>query len=164
MGIILWSILEDLGHPQPKTLVHCNNAMAVGITNSSVMRQCSILMEMRFFFDSGKVAQDTYALAWHPGQENLADYQSKHHMGSHHLAVCPWYLHKENSPHFQPRAKTPSALKESVGPLDGGYLCKILLLRAPWIQSPDHVTCAAVMACDFLQYLLTTSPSNSYVE
>jgi hypothetical protein len=44
-------------------------------------------MEMRFFWISGKVAQDMYALAWHPGQENLADYQSKHHMGSHHLAV-----------------------------------------------------------------------------
>ncbi len=35
-GIIFQSILEDLGHPQPKTPVHCDNAMAVGITNSSV--------------------------------------------------------------------------------------------------------------------------------
>jgi hypothetical protein len=42
---------------------------------------------MRFFWISGKEAQDMYALAWHPRQENLADYQSKHHMGSHHLAV-----------------------------------------------------------------------------
>jgi hypothetical protein len=116
------------------------------------------------FLDSDKVAQDIYALAWHPGQENLADYQSKHHMGSHHLAACPWFLHMENSPHFQPRAKIPSALKGSVGTLDGGYLCKVLLPRAPWIHSPDHVTCAAVMARDFLRYLLTTSPSYSYVE
>jgi hypothetical protein len=35
---------------------------------------------------------------WHPGQENLADYQSKHHIGTHHQAVCPWYLHEKHSP------------------------------------------------------------------
>jgi hypothetical protein len=26
--------LKELGHPQPKTLVHCNNPMAVGIANN----------------------------------------------------------------------------------------------------------------------------------
>jgi hypothetical protein len=41
-----------------------------------------------------------YALSWHPGQENLADYQSKHHIGSHHgshhVAVRPMVLaHRE---------------------------------------------------------------------
>jgi hypothetical protein len=67
--------------------VHCDNTTAVGIANSTVKRQQSRSMEMRFFWISGKVAQDMYALAWHPGQENLANYKSKHHMGSHHLAV-----------------------------------------------------------------------------
>jgi hypothetical protein len=33
-GIIFQSILEDLGHPQPRTPVHCYNATAVG--NSTV--------------------------------------------------------------------------------------------------------------------------------
>jgi hypothetical protein len=44
-------------------------------------------MEMRFFWVGDKVAQDAYEIKWHPGQENLADYQSKHHLGSHHQAV-----------------------------------------------------------------------------
>ncbi len=95
-GIIFWSILEDLGHPWPQTPVHCNNATAVGIANSTVRRWQSRSMEMRFFWISTKVAQDMYALAWHMGQENLTDYQSKHHMGSHHLAVWPWHLHMKN--------------------------------------------------------------------
>jgi hypothetical protein len=103
---------------------------------------------MRFFRIRGKVAQDMYALSWHPGQENLADYQSKHHIGCHHIAVRPWYLHMENSPHFLPRAQTPSALKGYVGTLDDGYLPKVLLPRTPQIQSPGHVTCAAVMVRD----------------
>jgi hypothetical protein len=37
-GIIFQSILEDLGHPQPRTPVHCNNDTAVRITNSTVKR------------------------------------------------------------------------------------------------------------------------------
>jgi hypothetical protein len=32
-----------------------------------------------------------------------------------------------------------------VGALDDGYLRKVPLPRAPWIQSLGHVTCAAVM-------------------
>ncbi len=35
-GIIFWQTLTDLGHPQPKTPVHCDNATAVGITNNTV--------------------------------------------------------------------------------------------------------------------------------
>jgi hypothetical protein len=35
--------LEELGHLQPKTMVHCNNATAVGIANNSVKRQRTIL-------------------------------------------------------------------------------------------------------------------------
>ncbi len=147
-GIIFCSILEDLGHHQPKMHVHCNNAMAVGIANNSVKCQWWRLMEMCFFWISGKVTQNMYSLAWHPGQENLADYQSKHHMGHHHVAVRPWYLHMEISPCFLPRAQTPSALKGCVGTLDDGYLRKVPLPWAPRIQSPGHVTCTAVTECD----------------
>jgi hypothetical protein len=55
-------------------------------------------MEMRYFWEGDKVAQDAYKIKWHPGQENLADYQIKNHIGSHHQAVHPWYLHEANSP------------------------------------------------------------------
>ncbi len=75
-------------------------------------------MEMHFFWIRDKVAQDMYILSWHPGQENLADYQSKHHVGAHHVAVCPWYLHMDNSPRELPRALAPSTLKGCVGALN----------------------------------------------
>jgi hypothetical protein len=51
IGIIFHSILEDMGHKQPKKPVHCNNATAVGIANRIVKRQRSHSMEMRFFLD-----------------------------------------------------------------------------------------------------------------
>jgi hypothetical protein len=141
--IIFCSILEDMGHIQPKTPVHCNNATMVGIANSTVKRQRSHSMEMHFFWISDKSAPEMYALHWHPGQENLADYQSKHHAGVHHAAVCPWHLYESNSLHLLPRAQAPSALKGCVGTLDGGYIHKVPLPRAPQLQSTALVTCAA---------------------
>jgi hypothetical protein len=42
--------LEEMGHPQPPTLVHCNNSTAVGIANNSVKKQRSQSMEMQFFW------------------------------------------------------------------------------------------------------------------
>jgi hypothetical protein len=140
-GIIFCSILIDMGHAQPKTPVHCGNETAVGIANNTVKRQRSRSMEMRFFWISDKCAQDMYALHWHPGQENLADYQSKHHAGAHHTKVRPWYLHEPNSPRELPRALWSSALKGCVGTQDGGYLNKVPLPRAPRLQSSLLMTC-----------------------
>ncbi len=81
-----------------------------------------------------------YKLSWHPGQENLANYQSKHCTGAHHAAGCSWYLDIDNSPSVLPRAKTPSALKGCVG-THNRYICKVPLPRAPWIESTVQVTC-----------------------
>jgi hypothetical protein len=143
-GIIFRQTLEDMGHPQPKTPVHCDNATAVGIANNTVKRQRSRSMEMRFFWIGDKIAQEMYDVSWHPGQENLADYQSKHHTGAHHKAVRPWYLHQADSPQFLPRAAQPSTLKGCVGTLKDGYIRKVPLPRVPRIQSTsEHVASAA---------------------
>ncbi len=90
-AMIFWQTLADLGHPQPRTPIHCNNATAVGIANNTVKCHQSQSMEMQFFWVGDKVAQKMYDITWHPGLENLADYQSKHHVGLHHVAVRPYY-------------------------------------------------------------------------
>jgi hypothetical protein len=38
-GMIFCLTLEELGHPQPKTPIHCDNATTVGIANNTVKRQ-----------------------------------------------------------------------------------------------------------------------------
>jgi hypothetical protein len=123
-----------MSHPQPKTPDHCNNATAVGIANNTIKRQRLRSMEMRFFWIGDKIAQQMYDIKWHPRQENLANYQSKHHNGLHHTVVRPRYLHLENSPWVLPRAKHPSALKGCVGIRNDGYIRKVPLLQAPRIQ------------------------------
>jgi hypothetical protein len=129
-----------MGHLQPKILVHCNNAMAVGIANKTIKRQHFRSMEMRFFWIGDNVAQEMYALNWHPGQENLADYQNKHHVGSHHVAVRPWYLHMGNFSRVLPQAVRLSALKGCVGILKDRYIRKEPLPQAPRIQHASHTS------------------------
>ena len=73
-GLVLCQTLKAMGHAQPKTTVHCDNANAVRNANNTVKHQCSRSMEMHIFWISDKVAQEKYSLSWHPGQENLADY------------------------------------------------------------------------------------------
>jgi hypothetical protein len=70
-GIIFCDILNNMGHLQPMTPVHCNNITAFGIASNTVKRQHLQSMEMRFFWVGDQVAQDMYALIWHPGKKIL---------------------------------------------------------------------------------------------
>eukprot|EP00804_Cyclotella_cryptica_P014272 CCRYP_018648-RA/>CCRYP_018648-RA protein AED:0.20 eAED:0.20 QI:0/-1/0/1/-1/0/1/0/66 len=61
-------------------------------------------MEMRFFWVTDQVQQRYFDVRWQPGQENLADYFTKHFKSRHHVHVRPWYLHTSTSPTLLPRA------------------------------------------------------------
>ena len=120
-GTILRLSLEELGHAQPPTPVHCDNSTAVAIANDTVKKQRSRAMEKNFFWVTSQVELGNFHVTWHPGQENLADYFTKHFDAKHHQTVRPYYLHMNNSPRFLPRALAPSTLKGCVGTLPNGY-------------------------------------------
>ena len=105
---ILRLTLHELGHSQPPTPIHVDNTTAVGIVNNTIKRQRSRAMEMRYFWLLDQYAQKNFDFQHHPGQENLADYPSKHHTGKGHQHVRPYYLHTEESPLYLPRAVAPS--------------------------------------------------------
>ncbi len=81
-----------------------------------------------------------YDLKWLPGMENLEDYQSKHHVGPHHTAIRPYYLHQDYFLRILPCALRPSTLKECVGTLKEGYVCNVPLPRVPRLQSASLMT------------------------
>ena len=114
--------LLEMGHPQPAIPIHCDNTTAVGIVNNTVKRQRSRAMEMRYFWLLDGEVQRRFAVHYHPGQENLGDYQTKHHIGTHHTRARPFYLHSSNSPQFSPRAAQPSSQQGCVGKLGDPYL------------------------------------------
>jgi hypothetical protein len=45
-GMIFCLTLEEIGHLQPKSPIHCNNATNIGIATNTVKRQRSRSMEM----------------------------------------------------------------------------------------------------------------------
>eukprot|EP00804_Cyclotella_cryptica_P001099 CCRYP_008385-RA/>CCRYP_008385-RA protein AED:0.18 eAED:0.13 QI:0/0/0/1/0.4/0.16/6/0/1406 len=122
---------KELGHTQPTTPTHCDNETATSIANNTVKKQRSRSMEMRFFWVTDQVNQHHFHVRWHPGQENLADYFTKHFDTRHHISVRPWYLHTKDSPQFLPRAAAPSSLRGCVGTLPNGYMRTSPLPRIP---------------------------------
>jgi hypothetical protein len=48
-GMTFRQTMSDMGHPQPKTPVHCDNATALGIGNNTIKRQLLRSMEMHYF-------------------------------------------------------------------------------------------------------------------
>ena len=128
-GKVLRMTLKEMGHPQPPTPVHCDNLTSTGIANDTIKKQHSRLMEMRFFWVADQVKMGNFDVQWHPGQENLAGYFTKHFNGIHHQEVRFWYLHEKNSPRYLPRAAAPSALRGCDGTLANGYNKSVPLPR-----------------------------------
>jgi hypothetical protein len=120
-GRVLRLTVTEMGHPQPPTPIHCDNATAVGIANETVKKHRSRPMEMRYFYSCDQVKEGNFDVKWHPGLENLGDYTTKHHETRHHVNVRPIYLHMKESPRTLPRAMKPSDLRGCVGNKAGGY-------------------------------------------
>ena len=70
---VLRLTLQELDHPQPPTLIHCDNKTATGIANDTVNKHRSRSMEMRFFWITDQVKQICFDVQWHPGKENLGE-------------------------------------------------------------------------------------------
>mgnify|MGYP006183795327 CR=1 FL=1 len=55
-GSVIHLILQELGHPQPPTPIHCDNSTTAGIANNTVKCLKSCLMEMQYFWIADQVA------------------------------------------------------------------------------------------------------------
>jgi len=66
-------ILEEMGHLQPKTPIHCDNKTATGIANDTVKKHRSRSIEMRYFWVTDQVHRNFFDITWQPGAENFAD-------------------------------------------------------------------------------------------
>eukprot|EP00957_Ditylum_brightwellii_P051762 3925735-Ditylum_brightwellii.AAC.1 len=71
-------------------------------------------MNMHFFWLLDQIQQKNFDVIWRPGQENLADYCTKHHPTVHHQCICPYYVHTPKSPRYLPRALAPHILQGCV--------------------------------------------------
>ena len=119
---ILRLTLTELGHPQPPIPLHIDNTTAVGIVNSTIKRQKSRAMEMRYFWLLDQEAQKFCYFQYSPGQENLGDYPTKAHDERGTIHARPFYVHTKDSPRLLPRAPKPSTRRGCVGVIPNPYL------------------------------------------
>jgi Reverse transcriptase (RNA-dependent DNA polymerase) len=91
--------LEELGHPQPPTIIITDNECALGIANDTVKQRRSKAIDMRFYWIKDRVAQGQFTIYWKRGVDNLADYFTKHHPPAHHQRMRPRYIQQTDHGH-----------------------------------------------------------------
>ena len=89
MGIIVRSILLDLGHMQPPTPVRTDNTTNHGIVHDSIKQIRSRTIDMRFHSIRDRMLQGQFHIYWDAGVNNLADYYTKHHPPWHQFKMRP---------------------------------------------------------------------------
>ena len=89
--------LEELGYPQPATIIVTDNSTAAGISNDTVKQKRSKAIDMRFYWIRDRVRQGQFRILWKKGILNKADYFTKHHPASHHQQIRSSYLHIANA-------------------------------------------------------------------
>jgi Reverse transcriptase (RNA-dependent DNA polymerase) len=90
-------ILAELGHPQARpTQMTVDNSTADGFANKRLKIKRSKAIDMRFYWVQDRVEQGDFGIRWGSGKTNHADYFTKHHPPSHHIAVRPTYLYTAN--------------------------------------------------------------------
>jgi len=85
-------ILEEMGHPQPRTPIQTDNTTAEGVINNKIQPKRTKAMDMRFHWLRDREAQGQFNVYWRPGNTNLADYFTKHHAPAHHANVRAEFL------------------------------------------------------------------------
>ena len=91
--------LEEMGHPQPPTVIVVDNSTASGIANKTVKQRRSKAVDMRFCWVQDRMEQrQQFKVYWRrKGAQNLADYFTKHHPARYHVDMRPVYLHVDSN-------------------------------------------------------------------
>ena len=80
-------ILEEMGHPQPRTPVTTDNNTTHGIIMNTMVPKASKAMGMRFKWLKCRRVQDQFEFLWWTGHKNRGDYHTKHHPQKHHVKM-----------------------------------------------------------------------------
>ena len=86
--IVFRQTLIHMGHPQPPIIICTDNKTACDSVIGTIKQQHSKPIDMHFHWLKDYVNKQT-KIKLVPGAESLADYSSKHHLGSWHRKVRP---------------------------------------------------------------------------
>ena len=86
-AVALRNCLETMGYPQPATPMKTDNSCANGIVNNTMKQKRSKAIDMRFHWLRDRTNQGQFHIYWDRGQNNLADFYTKHHPASYHKTM-----------------------------------------------------------------------------
>jgi hypothetical protein len=88
---MLWTTLEEMGHPQPPTSLQTENttATSTGYSNYKIKQIHAHAMDMHFYWVKDRVKQGQFHVYWGPGYQKLADFFKKHPSPAHHKRMRP---------------------------------------------------------------------------
>ena len=96
-AIVLRTILEALGHPQPPTRIKTDNSTANSFVTNNIRQRRSKTWDMRWNWLRDDCTKRQISVYWDSGDNNDADYFTKHHPPKHHQLLRPKYiLHGHN--------------------------------------------------------------------
>ena len=88
--------LEELGHPQPRTPIQTDNSTAHALLTNKIILKALKAKGMILRWLKCREEQEQFQYYWRLGTQNLADYFTKHHPPSHHIAVLHTLLTPTN--------------------------------------------------------------------
>jgi hypothetical protein len=137
---ILRVTLEEMGYPQPPTLVQTDNSTACSIANDNIKQQQSRAIDMRFYWVRDRVRQGQFHIHWKPEKVNLANYYTKHHSAAHHQQVRHLYLHPESTTKSQtiPIASELNVLHRSTAHCHGFRAARTVAPTCLASHAPSH--------------------------
>ena len=77
--------LQEMGHPQPPTLITSDNTTAHGLITKVMTPKAEKSMDMRFHFLKYREAQRQFRYLWRRAHTNRADYHTKKHPKKHYI-------------------------------------------------------------------------------
>ncbi len=63
-AVHLRQILEEMGHPQPRTPMQTDNTPAEGVFNNKIQPKCTKAMDMRYHWLCDREAQGQFNIYW----------------------------------------------------------------------------------------------------
>ena len=76
--------LTEMGWKQPPSPLQTDNSAAEGVCNKTIVPRKLKSMDLRYHWLRSREAQQQFRYYWAPGQDNWADYSTKHHPPIYH--------------------------------------------------------------------------------
>ena len=131
--------LRALGHPQAATPLKTDNSTSNSFVHANIKQRRSKTWDMRWNWLQDKATHEQLRIYWDKGVNNHADYFTKHHSPTHHLAMRPKYVLNAHQLTASSTARLPAVTGPSFQHL-GARVCSYHD-RYPTVNFHEHLKC-----------------------